>query len=113
MRLPPPEVVASWPVPNYINPEKQGPTLLIVELTTLSIALICLGLRLYARKQRLGVLAADDWLMIAAAVRAGPPLSYCVIIIADAEFCSPSVSVSLPASFWPLSGMVGMSTFGT
>ncbi|EAQ88607.1 hypothetical protein CHGG_05226 [Chaetomium globosum CBS 148.51] len=79
MRLPPPEVVASWPVPNYINPEKQGPTLLIVELTTLSIALICLGLRLYARKQRLGVLAADDWLMIAAAPF-GIGVTTCVVL---------------------------------
>lgn len=75
MRLPPPEVLASWPTPNYTNPQKQGPTLLIVELTTLSIALICLVLRLYSRKMRYNKLALDDWLMIAAAVRVGPPLS--------------------------------------
>ncbi|KAH6631238.1 hypothetical protein F5144DRAFT_592292 [Chaetomium tenue] len=79
MRLPPPEVVASWPAPNYTNPEKQGPTLIIVELTTLSIALICLGLRLYARKQRLQALAPDDWLMIAAA-SFGIGVTTCVIL---------------------------------
>jgi hypothetical protein len=83
MRLPPPEVVASWPTPNYTNPEKQAPTLLIVELTTLSIALICLVLRLYIRRKKLGKLELDDWLMIAAAVRVGTPISCSFVSTAD------------------------------
>ncbi|KAK3290404.1 uncharacterized protein B0H64DRAFT_452362 [Chaetomium fimeti] len=79
MRLPPPEVVASWPTPNYTNPETQAPTLLIVELTTLSIALICLGLRLYARKRILGQYGCDDWLMMGAAFF-GTAVTTCVVL---------------------------------
>ena len=68
MRLPPPEVLASWPAPNYTNPQTRGPALIIVELITLPIALICLGLRLYARVHVMGRTDWDDWLMVAAAV---------------------------------------------
>jgi hypothetical protein len=49
MRFPPPEVVKTWPTPNYKNPENRGPTLMIVELIILPLALIALGLRLYVR----------------------------------------------------------------
>jgi hypothetical protein len=76
MRLPPPEVLASWPTPNYINPETRGPALIIVELITLPIALICLGLRLYARIHVTGPTGWDDWIMVAAAVGFGCPLLY-------------------------------------
>ncbi|KAH6857162.1 hypothetical protein B0I37DRAFT_426984 [Chaetomium sp. MPI-CAGE-AT-0009] len=79
MRLPPPEVVASWPPPNYTNPETQAPTLLIVELTTLSIALTCLGLRLYARKKLLREHGPDDLLMVGAAFF-GTAVTTCVVL---------------------------------
>lgn len=68
MRLPPPEVVATWPRPNHINPETRGPALIIVELTTLPLALLCLALRLHVRVGILNKGGWDDWLMIAAAV---------------------------------------------
>ena len=68
MRLPPPEVVASWPTPNYVDPETRGPALIIVVLLALSIGVVCLGLRLYIRMRILRNVDWDDWLMVAGAV---------------------------------------------
>ncbi len=69
MRRPPPEVLASWPKPNYIDPETRGPALIIVVVLALSISVICLGLRLYVRARIQRNIHWDDWLMIAGAVR--------------------------------------------
>lgn len=68
MRLPPPEIVATWPLPNYTNPATRGPALIIVELITLPVSLICLGLRLYVRIKIYGRSELDDWLMVGGAV---------------------------------------------
>ncbi|KAK4142211.1 uncharacterized protein C8A04DRAFT_13415 [Dichotomopilus funicola] len=68
MRLPPPEVLASWPHPNLIDPETRGKVLPIVELTMLSIALICLILRIYGRIRYTGRTGLDDWLMVGGAL---------------------------------------------
>jgi hypothetical protein len=68
MRQVPPEVVASWPKPNYINPDTRGPALVIVELITLSIALVILVLRLYVRIKIMRKTGWDDWLMVFSAV---------------------------------------------
>ena len=68
MRLPPPEVMASWPTPNYIDPVTRGPALIIVVVLALTIGVICLGLRLYIRTRILRNLDWDDWLMVAGAV---------------------------------------------
>jgi hypothetical protein len=68
MRLPPPEVVATWPPPNYTHPETQGPGLIIVELILMTIAWIFVGLRLYVRVGLMRKMDADDWLMVGAAV---------------------------------------------
>jgi hypothetical protein len=68
MRLPPPEVRATWPKPNYVDPETRGPALIIVELTILPLALLTLALRLYARVVLLKNGGWDDWLMVGAAV---------------------------------------------
>jgi hypothetical protein len=70
MRLPPESVVATWPAPNFIDPEHRGPALTVVEFTILPLALIFLGLRLYVRACVLRSMGIDDWLMIAAAVSA-------------------------------------------
>lgn len=69
MRIPPPEVVASWPTPNYVNPVSRGPALLIAELTIMPLALIALTARLYCRIVKVRSPGGDDWLMIAAMVR--------------------------------------------
>ncbi len=69
MRNPPPDLVASWPAPNYTNPETRGPALIIVELLAVSISTICLGLRLYVRVRIVRSVGWDDWLMVGATVR--------------------------------------------
>jgi hypothetical protein len=68
MRQPPHDVVASWPAPNYINPETRGPALVIVELFTVSISTICLGLRLHVKARIMRSVDWDDWLIVGAAV---------------------------------------------
>ncbi len=68
MRQIPPEVAASWPKPNYINPDTRGPALVIVELITLPIAFVFLALRLYVRIKILRKTGWDDWIMVLAAV---------------------------------------------
>jgi hypothetical protein len=68
MRNPPLEVVATWPKPNYDNPEHRGPALLIVEVTIMSVAILTLMARLYVRIFKVNKHGLDDWLMLAAMV---------------------------------------------
>ncbi|KAH9885327.1 hypothetical protein F4778DRAFT_787260 [Xylariomycetidae sp. FL2044] len=68
MRYPPISVQMYWPRPNYVNPENRGPTLMIVELTILALALICLALRLWVRIKLLKRFWWDDGLMVGAAL---------------------------------------------
>ncbi|KAF7560124.1 hypothetical protein G7046_g4035 [Stylonectria norvegica] len=79
MRSPSAEVVASWPPPNYDNPENRGPTLLIVELTVMSIAVLTLLARLYVRLFRVNKGGLDDLLMVAAMI-CGVGVTICVIL---------------------------------
>ncbi|KAK8093403.1 hypothetical protein PG997_000088 [Apiospora hydei] len=66
--LPPLSVIATWPHPNYTDPPTRGPELFITEVTTLSVALVCLALRLYVRVYQLRKAWWDDWVMVAAGV---------------------------------------------
>ncbi|GAB1318381.1 hypothetical protein MFIFM68171_08591 [Madurella fahalii] len=79
MRVAPPEVQATWPSPNYIDPETRGPALLIVQLITFPIALLCLALRLYVRLVIMRKSGWDDWLMVAATMF-GTGLTVCVML---------------------------------
>ncbi len=63
-----PRWVSSWPEPNYDNPIRRGPGLLVAELTIMPIALLTLALRLYVRMYLLRKPGWDDWLMIAGTV---------------------------------------------
>jgi len=49
MKLPPVEVILSWPPANYINPVTRGPALIVVNAIFLSIATIVIILRVYSR----------------------------------------------------------------
>ncbi|KAL7772096.1 hypothetical protein CFE70_002049 [Pyrenophora teres f. teres 0-1] len=68
MRSPPPEVLATWPKPNYVDPVTRGPSLMIVELTLLPIAMIVVFLRLWVRISWLKKSWYDDYLMIVAMI---------------------------------------------
>lgn len=69
MRSPPPEVVASWPRPNYVNPETRGPDLIVAGVITLVFAVVCLVLRMYVRLRIMRKTELDDWVMVVATVR--------------------------------------------
>ncbi|KAH5690820.1 hypothetical protein HBI23_013520 [Parastagonospora nodorum] len=49
MRLPPVDVLLSWPTPNYENPKTRGPALAIVNYTLAAVTIITVALRLYTR----------------------------------------------------------------
>ncbi|KAH7405954.1 hypothetical protein DE146DRAFT_428840 [Phaeosphaeria sp. MPI-PUGE-AT-0046c] len=49
MRLPPADVLLSWPTPNYDNPVTRGPALVAINYVLVSITVITVGLRLYTR----------------------------------------------------------------
>ena len=72
MRSPPPDVLASWPAPNYVDPETRGPALVVVEILALCIGIVVLGLRMYVRARIMRSVDWDDWLMIAGAVIMSP-----------------------------------------
>ncbi|KAK6510297.1 hypothetical protein TWF481_005014 [Arthrobotrys musiformis] len=65
---PPPEVLASWPTPNYVNPENQTAQLMAIEITLCSVTSIVMFLRLYSRGVLTKSIGLDDWLMTAALV---------------------------------------------
>lgn len=65
MKSPPAEVIASWPEPNYVNPQTRGrPELLIVGGIFLSLSLITFSLRLYTRLRISKNFGADDIVLI-------------------------------------------------
>ncbi|KAL3459325.1 hypothetical protein BJX64DRAFT_291302 [Aspergillus heterothallicus] len=66
MRGPPPEVVASWPAPNYVDPDYQGPQLLIAGVILLAISCTVVGLRLSVRLYIKRSAGWDDWIILAA-----------------------------------------------
>ncbi|KAJ2893927.1 hypothetical protein MKZ38_008077 [Zalerion maritima] len=49
MRLPPYSVLASWPEPNYVDPETRGSANEIIALGLLILVTLMLGIRLYTR----------------------------------------------------------------
>jgi hypothetical protein len=70
MRSPPPDVLASWPKPNYIDPERRGNESVIVQSILVVLVTTILIIRLYARIviTRAGI-GLDDTMIIIAWVR--------------------------------------------
>jgi hypothetical protein len=61
-----PEVIASWPKPNYINPETRGPALLITCTTLSAIGVIVVAARIYARVFITKAPSLDDAIIVLA-----------------------------------------------
>jgi hypothetical protein len=61
---PSPDVMASWPSPNFVNPITQGPALNVIAIFFLLLAYLFVGLRIYVRAYLLRSFGADDWLMV-------------------------------------------------
>lgn len=70
MRSPPPEVVATWPKPNYVDPVRRGNESEVVQSFLAALVTVILIIRLYARiaitKAGIGL---DDTMMIISWVR--------------------------------------------
>lgn len=68
MRLPSPEVIASWPKPNYVNPERHGNAVIIVAAVCFTLAFLVLLIRIYTRIHISRSFGLDDWLIVIAMV---------------------------------------------
>jgi hypothetical protein len=66
--LAPLEVIASFPKPNYVNPETHGPALLLLAIILGSIGLVVVGTRLYARIYITKAVGIDDILIVGALI---------------------------------------------
>lgn len=69
MQLPPPEVLLSWPLPNYVNPVTRGDAALIVNIVTMAVAAVVTCLRVYTRLRITYTPGLDDILIVISLVR--------------------------------------------
>lgn len=67
MRLPPLEVLANWPEPNYEHPVTRGPANVIFNSTLFPIVAVLISIRVYTRLRISKSFGIDDWLIVAAA----------------------------------------------
>ncbi|OBT73179.1 hypothetical protein VF21_07910 [Pseudogymnoascus sp. 05NY08] len=69
MRFPPPEVMATWPKPNYIDPVRRGNESIIIQAVLVALVTLFVSIRLYARlaitKAGIGL---DDVLIVISAI---------------------------------------------
>ena len=71
MRLPPLEVIAQWPKPNYEHPVTRNKTNVIFNSTLFPIVSILIGIRVYTRLRISKSFGIDDWLIVAAVFPTG------------------------------------------
>ncbi|KAE9368311.1 hypothetical protein N431DRAFT_347037 [Stipitochalara longipes BDJ] len=72
-------VILSWPKPNYVDPIRRGPALVIVNSLLLPVALVIVGLRLYTRLVICRSAGLDDLFIALAAVPAiGLTIAVCL-----------------------------------
>jgi hypothetical protein len=67
--LPPLSVIFSWPVPNYVDPQTRGWGIIVMSIIVASTSLAVVCARLFAR-MRLRIIGIDDFIIVAAMVRA-------------------------------------------
>jgi hypothetical protein len=75
----PPEVIASWPNPNYVDPQTQGPALVYLCIILSAIGICVVTARLYGRLFITKAIGFDDALIVLA-LGFGIALSVMVII---------------------------------
>ncbi|KAL4747118.1 hypothetical protein BDW72DRAFT_23153 [Aspergillus terricola var. indicus] len=64
MQLPPPEVILTWPTPNYVNPPTRSHGVLIASIIFLALSTIITALRLYTRLRITRTAGLDDILVV-------------------------------------------------
>ena len=65
---PPPEVIETWPKPNYVNPPTRGYGLVILCSVLGSLSLTTVSLRLWTRARITRNFGIDDFIMLIAMV---------------------------------------------
>ena len=60
----PPEVVASWPRPNYVDPVTEGPALVILGIVLGAVASFLVTARIYSRLFITRAPGLDDFLIV-------------------------------------------------
>lgn len=63
------EIIASWPKPNYVNPETRGSALTVVNVIFIILVVIVAALRFYTRIKITHSFGTDDWVIAASLVR--------------------------------------------
>lgn len=63
-----PEILATHPTPNYIDPETRGPGLLICNAVLFALAFVFVAARVYTRTHVSGGFGLDDLFIVAAIV---------------------------------------------
>ena len=64
--MPTPAEMATWPAPNYIDPETRRALVLGIEIPLMVLVIAFLGCRLYSRTVIVRAIGKDDWVMLAA-----------------------------------------------
>ncbi|OGM50191.1 integral membrane protein [Aspergillus bombycis] len=82
MKLPPADVLATWPTPNYIDPTTRGDSVLIVTIVFAAIAFVVTCLRLYTRFKITCSPGIDDILIVVALAFT---VAMCVVICLATE----------------------------
>ena len=54
------EVIDSWPAPNFVNPDTQGPALTVVNIIFIILVFFVVGLRYYTRLRITRSFGQDD-----------------------------------------------------
>ncbi|TEY73303.1 hypothetical protein BOTCAL_0080g00310 [Botryotinia calthae] len=76
MRIPPPQILSTFPQPNYIDPVTRGPVLLIITVVFLPTIYIVVGLRTFTRTHLSKHFGIDDVFLLITLV----PTTACAVI---------------------------------
>ena len=68
MKFPPPEVIASWPKPDYEHPRAQGPAGEIAVYALTGVVTVMLAIRMYTRIHITRGFGMDDAFIVTAYV---------------------------------------------
>lgn len=68
MRLPPLDVLKSWPTPNYIDPVMRGWENRILIIVLFPLVFLAISIRVFTRLRISRSFGVDDWLILAAFV---------------------------------------------
>lgn len=82
MQLPSPEIIATWPAPNYVDPETRGNTVLVVNVVLFPVTLFIILIRLYTRLRISKSFGLDDWLILVAML---PSTTFAILAILAEE----------------------------